>query len=62
MENILPLSSVIKPNNQDRVQSKDWTCLGRRRLRYLFKTREPILKDDSDATVVIGMLSMSYAI
>ena len=29
---------------------------------YLFRTREPMLNDDSDATVVIGMLKRYEAI
>jgi len=37
------------------------TCFDNRRLLYLFKILEPMLKADSDATVVIGMLSKSLA-
>ena len=29
---------------------------------YLFNTRLPMLKDDSEATVVMGMLKTSHAI
>ncbi|KAF7810911.1 B3 domain-containing protein [Senna tora] len=35
---------------------------GRRQLRYLFRSWEPILKADSEVAVVIGMLNISIAI
>jgi len=37
------------------------TCFDNRRLLYLFKILEPMLKADSDATIVIGMLNKSLA-
>ena len=35
--------------------------LKRRELLYLFNTRLPMLKEDSEATVVMGMLRTSHA-
>ena len=56
----LPLAS--KPCNQLRVQRRAWSFFGRRRLLYLLNTWPPMLKADSEATVVIGILNKSLAI
>jgi hypothetical protein len=59
---LLPFIYSVKPCNQFRVQINIWTCSGSVELLYLVRTRPPILKDDSDATVVMGMLRISRAI
>ena len=51
-----------KPSNQLRVHMRAWIVSSSILLLYLFKTREPILKADYDATVVIGMLETSQVI
>jgi len=57
---MLPVSS--KPCNQFCVKMSASTFSGRMEERYLVSTREPRLKADSLAMVVIGMLSTSQAI
>ena len=58
----LPCAKDSYPLIQFLVHIRACTFFGSRRLLYLFRTHDAILKEDSEATVVIGILRRSHAI